>query len=80
MLASCFRDTPLDTPIEELGEHFATLGCTPDMTAEEVRRHYRSLAKQFHPDLSQVRGDGADQSEEFRRIQEAYQAIRSVFS
>jgi DnaJ-domain-containing protein 1 len=80
MLASCLRDISHDIPMEELSGHFTTLGCTPEMTAEEIRQRYRRLVMELHPDRSNVRGDEGDQSGEFQQVQLAYQAIRRALS
>ncbi len=51
-------------------DYYATLGLATTATAEEVRRVYRELARQCHPDMA-----GGD-AEAFRRIQEAYEVLR----
>lgn len=63
-----------------LDAHFETLECTPEMTLEEIRRQYRKLVMEFHPDRSTVRGDKTDCRGHFERIQAAYQAIRENFA
>ena len=50
----------------------AVLGLPPEATMEEIRRKYRSLAFEHHPD----RGGDA---EEFRRIEEAMSRIHTVY-
>jgi len=50
----------------------AVLGLPPEATMGEIRRKYRSLAFEHHPD----RGGDAD---EFRRIEEAMSRIHSVY-
>src|SRR5258705_10653701 len=32
--------------------HYEVLGVKPDATADEIRKAYRKLAKEFHPDLN----------------------------
>jgi len=34
-------------------DHYQTLGLTPEATQEEIKRAYRRLAKQYHPDRSE---------------------------
>lgn len=48
--------------------HYDSLGLSPDADREEVRRAYRALLKEHHPDLGGSR-------ERFLRIKEAYEAI-----
>lgn len=49
---------------------YLILGVTPAATQEEIRRRYRQLVKELHPDCNQGRGD-----EEIRRINEAYEVL-----
>jgi hypothetical protein len=48
--------------------YFALLGLTPTSTPEDVRREFRALAKQHHPDV------GGD-AETFRHIVEAREKV-----
>ncbi len=84
MLASCLRNENFSCDQDELGAYFHTLGCSPDMSAEEVRRRYRELVKEVHPDRSRVRGDTPNQTpsqrERFREIHQAYQNLRHALS
>ena len=49
--------------------YFAILGISPNATLTEIRRAYRRLAKEFHPDHY------AGGSKRFRDIQEAYSVL-----
>jgi DnaJ like chaperone protein len=57
---------------------FAILGVSPDASTEEVRKAYRNLAIQNHPD--RVANLGPEfvkvAEEKFKRIQQAYEEIR----
>ncbi|MBE2181898.1 MAG: DnaJ domain-containing protein [Anaerolineae bacterium] len=44
---------------------------TPEATRLAVKRAYRKLARQYHPDLNKH----ADAADMMRRINQAYQAI-----
>src|SRR5438552_2822401 len=48
--------------------HYGRLGVNADATADEIRRAYRAMAKQAHPDA----GGDAD---EFRLLLEAYEVL-----
>jgi len=50
-------------------DYYAVLGLPSSTTPEEVKRAYRDLARQHHPDVS-----GGD-AETFRRVQEAYEVL-----
>jgi DnaJ-class molecular chaperone len=53
-------------------EYYATLGLGPDASEEEIRRTYRRLALQWHPD----RNPGNPHAEErFKEISEAYAVL-----
>ena len=53
------------------GNYYEILGLDRDATDDDVRRAYRRLALQFHPD----RRDASDAEERFKEINEAYQVL-----
>jgi DnaJ-class molecular chaperone len=53
-------------------DYYAALGLAPGATEEEIRRTYRRLALQWHPDRN--RGD-ARAEERFKEISEAYAVL-----
>jgi hypothetical protein len=52
-------------------DFYQVLGVDRDASAEEVRRAYRRLAREHHPDVN----PDPDAARRFRRITEAYQAL-----
>ena len=78
MLSSCSRQSGFCSRTGALQEHFETLGCSADMTVNEIRSRYRKLVMKYHPDRSAVRGDTIDNRFHFERIQKAYQAISQL--
>mmetsp|Transcript_23128 Transcript_23128/g.59082 ORF Transcript_23128/g.59082 Transcript_23128/m.59082 type:complete len:289 (-) Transcript_23128:1648-2514(-) len=55
---------------------YSVLGVTPDVDEKQIKRAYRKLAKQFHPDVSQE-----EQAEaRFVAITEAYEFLVNVLS
>jgi Ca-activated chloride channel family protein len=50
---------------------YAVLNVSPDANAEEIKRAYRLLARQYHPDAQSAPGTAAL----FRQIQEAYDVL-----
>ncbi len=56
----------------EFKDYYKVLGLEPDATADEIKRAYRKLALQYHPD----RNPGDKEAEEkFKEINEAYQVL-----
>lgn len=54
---------------------YEVLGVSKDASADEIKRAYRKLAKQYHPD-NYVNNPLADLAEEkFKEINEAYEAL-----
>lgn len=53
-------------------DFFAILGITPLATPDEIRRSYRRLAKEWHPDRQ---GSDAVATARFREVREAYETL-----
>lgn len=72
---------------QDLLKAYKILGVTAEMTEDEMRRTYKKLASQLHPDKLMSQGLAADQlaasNERFKQIQAAYAFIkkyRSIYS
>lgn len=65
---------------EELNELYAELGLTPMATDEEVRKAYRTMAKQYHPDRYNAATEEKrrDITARFRNINDAYELIKQI--
>jgi molecular chaperone DnaJ len=55
--------------------HYQTLGLARDATPAEIKRAYRRLAREHHPDMHP---NDASAPERFRTIDEAYQVLSDV--
>eukprot|EP00929_Paragymnodinium_shiwhaense_P110273 TRINITY_DN77142_c0_g1_i1.p1 TRINITY_DN77142_c0_g1~~TRINITY_DN77142_c0_g1_i1.p1 ORF type:complete len:272 (+),score=70.61 TRINITY_DN77142_c0_g1_i1:73-888(+) len=53
--------------------HYELLGCSPDATAENIRRAYRKAALQCHPDKNPADREQAE--EMFKKVAAAYQVL-----
>ena len=52
-------------------DYYEVLGVTKDADAKEIKKAYRKLAKQYHPDHNK----GADAEEKFREASDAYEVL-----
>lgn len=55
-----------------MADHYETLGVSRDATPEELKKAYRRLARQYHPDANP--GD-ADAAEHFKEVTRAYEIL-----
>jgi molecular chaperone DnaJ len=53
-------------------DYYAVLGVSSSSTADEIKKQYRRLAKQYHPDANQNDPKSADR---FKEISEAYNVL-----
>src|SRR6478672_11003773 len=53
-------------------DYYEVLGVPRDASAEDIRRAYRKLAREFHPDVN--KDPGAE--DRFKEVSEAYEVLR----
>ncbi|MBE9061832.1 DnaJ C-terminal domain-containing protein [cf. Phormidesmis sp. LEGE 11477] len=58
--------------MQNFRDYYQILGVSPDSSAEEIKRAYRALARQYHPDVNP--GDKAAE-EKFKLLGEAYEVL-----
>jgi curved DNA-binding protein len=56
----------------EFKDYYAILGVKPETPTEEIKRAYRKLARQYHPDVSKE----PDAENRFKEINEAWQVLQ----
>ena len=54
-----------------MADHYDVLGVSRDASADEIKKAYRKLARELHPDVN----PGADASEKFKAVTHAYDVL-----
>ena len=54
-----------------MADHYETLGVSRDSSAEEIKKAYRKLARQLHPDVN----PGEEAAERFKSVTHAYDVL-----
>ena len=55
-----------------MADHYEILGVSRDASADEIKRAYRSLARQYHPDANP---DDPEAAEHFKEVNRAYEVL-----
>lgn len=53
------------------GNYYEILGVSPDASADQIKKAYRRLARELHPDVA----SGADAEERFKDVSRAYEVL-----
>ena len=59
----------------ESKDYYSILGVSKDATADDLKRAYRKLAKQYHPDAQHTDEDKKNAEAKFKEINEAYSVL-----
>lgn len=66
--------------IDDLENHYAVLQCNSECTDEDIKRQYRKMVQEYHPDKIAAKGLPDEftkfANNKFREIQEAYEKIK----
>lgn len=58
-------------------DHYSQLGVAPDASADEIKKAFRALARECHPDVA---GSSPEVAERFKRVREAYDVLSDPVS
>ncbi len=76
------REAETRRPVNGLAQAYGVLQCSADASDGEIKKAYRRLALEHHPDRVMARGLPPEltktASRKFREIQEAYELVRDV--
>jgi DnaJ like chaperone protein len=65
---------------QEVNKYYAVLGCSTNDSDDEIKKRYRALVREYHPDAIASKGLPEEftkfAEDKFREIQEAYDHIR----
>jgi len=66
--------------IKEFDRYYSILGCDRNDSDEDIKKHYRKLVSDYHPDKIASKGLPEEftkfANDKFREIQEAYEVIK----
>ena len=54
-----------------MSDHYQVLGVSPDASADEIKKAYRKLARELHPDIN----PSEDAQERFKLVTHAYEVL-----
>jgi DnaJ like chaperone protein len=76
------RGSAAQQPASELTRAYAVLGCSPADSEEAIKKQYRKLVQDFHPDKIAAKGLPEEftkfAQEKFQQIQQAYETVKKA--
>ena len=54
---------------------YKVLGVSPDASEDEIKKAYRKLSRKYHPDANMNNPNKEEAEENFKKVQQAYEAI-----
>lgn len=70
-----YRDAERQLKLSKRKDYYKILGVSQEAGGNEIRKAYRALAKQYHPDKVHSSKEKADSEEKFKEVAEAYEVL-----
>eukprot|EP00878_Enallax_costatus_P038427 GHUV01043656.1.p1 GENE.GHUV01043656.1~~GHUV01043656.1.p1 ORF type:complete len:119 (+),score=33.13 GHUV01043656.1:347-703(+) len=70
-----YRDAERQLKLSKRKDYYKILGVNQHAGSSEIRKAYRNLAKQYHPDKVHSSKEKAESEERFKEVAEAYEVL-----
>lgn len=74
-LVQMYRDAERQLKISKRKDYYKILGVSQHAGSSDIKKAYRALAKQYHPDKVHSSKEKADNEEKFKEVAEAHEVL-----